>query len=112
MDEEQTQEEIAKINKFKGKVDDLMAEFGDEILSPEIKEKLEEKIKFLLKESGVPFSLTALKAFYEGFAFSVSIGRADADGQLIVPIIGYLKSTIALREQELSKQADNAMKHV
>lgn len=98
-----------KYNRISKKLDEIMEDLSEDMLDDDVKEKLNEKVKELLSKRGVPMTVTSLKAFYEGFTFGMSAMANDHGGQVALPIIVFLKTTIAQREKKITDQAKDAM---
>lgn len=80
---------------------------ADETLKSEERERIESEIQKIFAREGIPYSLTYIKAFYEG---GLLMAMARAEGQNFEAIvIMMLRSIISRKETELKDKVDASM---
>lgn len=99
--DEQHREIHARMNRVDKKFKAFLEDIADDVMEPELLEKIEKKVRKRMNALGVPVTLTTLKAFSDGFEFGMT-STMKLEGNVAQLFIG-LKKVVKDREAKKPK---------
>lgn len=110
LDEETIARREEKEKKFSAKLNDFMAEMGEEMLEDEDREKIEGQLKGIFAKRNLAFNTSNLESFVEGATMSLSAIVSDKSPEMPMMLIMICKGIIKKRKTESKKVAEDSMK--
>ena len=106
---EDSAEEIARHRKIKDKMDKFMADITSDLLTDEEYILDKKKISSFLQQKNIPFSISYVKSFKEGFEFAVGVTLEDKNFAMMLmaclnKVVGEMQLDMDLK---VSKSVDS-----